>query len=758
MVYVAPVPFSVSLGGRSTRVWGHLVTPSYFTTLGVHAFLGHFFSPAQTPPNASPSVILSQRFWREYLASNPSIVGRTIRINGHPCTITGVAPQDFLGASPAMFPADLWLPVTVDATFAPELGNDALHRHDLTMFQMVARIRPSVTETAAFTALNAAAQQIADTYGDPDRNRKGPRVTLLDGGKVLPLRKQDLPFFKDFLLLLGGLLLLIACANVTNMMLARAAGRRGEFALRLALGAGRVRLIRQLLTEPLLLTACTAPLAFLFSLWIMHALSSLRMPLPIPISLNLLPDWRALAFTCVLTGLAGIGIGLAPALNATRADLVSALKQGSGAHLRAHRAISLRNALVLCQMAASLALLVVTGYMSIGIQTTIGVQQGFDPKNLYLISLDPVRDGFSPTLAASFLEKLLRRVQNLPGITSACLTDTLPVSLDGNPGVFVSAFGPSNETPPESYWARHHIVGRGYFETAGIHILSGRGFNAQDEAGTTTAVILSQKAAEQFFPGQDAVGRRIEIRNGAAGGGLGAMPGTIDFRAGVLAQGAHPFQVAGVVANVSEDLVASKKHPAVYFPLLIAGASQPSLRGVTLLVRAAPGLDPIPPIRREISALDANVTPFNATSMTEHISQFMSSLTAATWTYGVMGLFGLVLASVGLAGVTAYSVARRAREIGIRMALGAQTHDVLRLVMKQGAALVALGVASGIAFALAAIRALSALFFTVASVQGYDPLLLLGAPSLLAAIGLIACYIPARRSARIDPAATLRTE
>lgn len=756
--YVAPVPFGVTLGGRTERTWGHLVTSSYFSTLEVRPFLGRFFNGAEEQPGWAPAVVISYRFWEEHLGSDPSITGKTLRINGHLCTIVGVGSKTFLGASPSLFPADLWLPVTVDAGVAPELANGALERRDLTMFQVVGRLRPGVTEAGAQAELNTAAQQLAEYYGEADRNRKGQRVQLLGGGKVLPLRKQDVPFFKEFFLVMGGLVLLIACANVANMMLARAADRRKEIAVRVALGASRLRLIRQLLTECLLLAAVAAVPAFLLSVWLMHLASQMRMPFPILVSFDLNPDWTALAFTLGVTCLTALAFGLAPALQATRTDLVSALKEGGSVHLRKYRPLSLRNALVLCQMAASLTLLLITGYMGLGIQNTLGVQEGFDPRNLHLISLDPVRDGYSPVQASAFFEKLLERVKGLPAIAAACLTDTIPVALDGNPGVRFSSSGAQSDATRNASWARKHLVGRDYFETAGIKILSGRGFRRQDEADGSTAVVVTQEAVRQFWKGEDPVGLRIEIGNDEASGGFGAWPGTIDFRSSTLSKGRRTFEVVGVARDVSEDVVASKKHAAIYFPMRPADYAQPSLRGVTLMVRAVPGVDAIGAVQREISAMDFGITPFNARSMIEQIEQFMSALRAASWTYALIGLFALVLASVGLAGVTAYSVAKRGHEIGVRMALGAQKRDVVALVMKEGAALVTVGTVVGLAFAWAGIRATSAIFFSVASVRSYDPVLLAGAPLLLVGLALVACYLPARRATRIDPAVALRME
>ena len=753
--YVAPVPFGVSLGGSTQRFWGHLVTPSYFATLGAQPLMGRFFERREEQMGATPTVVLSYRFWQEHLGADPSIVGKTLRINGSQATVIGVGTKEFLGASPTLFVSDLWLPVPVDAAMAPELAGNALGRRDLTMFQVVGRLRPGITDTAAEAELDAVAQQLAEANGEKDRENKGRRVLLVGGGRVLPIRKQDVPFFREFLMVLGGLVLLIACINTANMMLARAADRRKEIAVRLTLGASRARLIRQLLTEAVLVALGAAVPAFPLSVWLMHLVSQVKMPLPIPITYDLTLDWRALVFTMGVAALTGILFGLTPALQATRTDLTPALKEGREVQLRRFGKLSLRNALVVCQMAASLTLLMLTGYLSLGIQSTIGVQEGFNPRNLYLISLDPVRDGYTAERTADFFRKALDRVKRLPGVMAACLTDTVPVAIDGNSGVLFSSPGSSAQ---EVHEARRHMVGRGYFETAGIPIFAGRGFREQDEADSAAAVVVSEELVRRYWNGEEALGRRIDVRNEGASGGFGGWPGTLDFRSGVIGSERRTFEVVGVVKDVTEDVVASKKHPVIYFPLHHADYAQPSLRGMTLMMRAAPGVDILSAVRREISAMDSRLTPFNSRSMTEQIAQFMSSLRSASWTYGVIGMFGLVLASVGLAGVTAYAVAQRGHEIGIRLALGAQKRNVLGLVMKEGAALVAAGTVSGLALAWVGIRSLSRLFFTVASVQSADPVLLVGAPVLLAGVALAACYLPARKSMRIDPAMMLRQE
>src|ERR1035438_5379803 len=308
-------------------------------------------------------------------------------------------------------------------------------------------------------------------------------------------------------------------------------------------------------------------------------------------------------------------------------------------------------------MAGSLSLLLLTGYMGLGIQSTMGVQEGFNPRNLYLISLDPVRDGYSAERATVFFQKVLDRVRRLPSVAAACLTDTLPVATDGNAGVVFSTPGKQAGNAQELHWARRHIVGRGYFETTGIKILAGRGFRSEYEADGATAVVVSEDLVRQVWKEEHPMGRRIDVDNAEASGTFGAWPGTIDYRAGVLGKRHRVYEIVGVAAHVTEDLVASKRPPAIYFPLHPADYAQPSLRGVTLMLRAAPGVDAIGAVRREIAAMDSTITPFNARSMTEQIAQFMSALKGASWTYGLIGVFGLVLASVGVAGVTAYSVA-----------------------------------------------------------------------------------------------------
>jgi ABC-type antimicrobial peptide transport system permease subunit len=387
----------------------------------------------------------------------------------------------------------------------------------------------------------------------------------------------------------------------------------------------------------------------------------------------------------------------------------------------------------------------------------MGNEVGFDPRNLTVISLDPIRDGYSGEQAAAFFSKLLDRVKLIPSITAASLADSTPMAMMGKPE---APFSTNDAGIRKISSARKYVVGRDYFDTIGIPILRGRGFRKQDEASKVGVAIISERLA-QLWKGEDPLGRLIEM-------GYEEVP---RFQIGSPRASAQRFsgkvrqvlQVVGVARNTRDGvaMAASEAPSMIYLPMKPVDYARPSFQGLTLMVRSTPGFNAVGALRLEISALDSNVTPFNARSMPEQIDQMMYPVRLSIWTYGCIGLFGLILASAGLAGMTAYSVAQRGREIGIRMALGARKSDVLGLVMKEGAVLVSAGSLIGLAGAWGGQRVLSALVSQVAQTTGRsaaDPLLLAGAPLLLAGLALVACYVPARKSMRIDPAVALRQE
>jgi predicted permease len=405
--------------------------------------------------------------------------------------------------------------------------------------------------------------------------------------------------------------------------------------------------------------------------------------------------------------------------------LTTALKEGGSVQLRKFAKLSLRNLLVLSQIAASVTLVLLTAALAAGYRRTMGVEVGFDPGNLFLLSLDPVRDGYSSERASALFEKLLARVQGLPSVTAASLTDTSPMWAPP-PRVSFSSSGVIGS-------AEKLVVGKDYFETLGAPILLGRGFRRTDETNDTTAVIINERLARDFWNGANPLGRRIEIGRGI-------------------------FHVVDVVRKTKTSFAIGEAGPEIYFPLRLENFAQPSINGVTLMVRTSPGFDALTALHRAISAMDTSLTPFNTFRMRDQIEQLMFVSRIGVYFHGSMGMFGLILAAIGLAGMSAYSVARRRREIGIRMALGARSADVLGLVMKEGVALIALGTVIGLAGAWAGTRVLSFFMQVTAVTTNLDLVVVAGAPLLLAALALTACYIPARQSLRIDPVVALRQE
>jgi predicted permease len=339
--YIAPVPFTLSFTGHKERIWGHVVSDSYFSTLGVTPAMGRLFGVTEEETGTTPAAVISYRFWEEHLG-RAVVVGKTLQVNGHPCTVVGIGPKNFLGASPALYVADIWIPVTVDSQMAPELENDALQRNDLALFHVIGRLKPGISTERAESELDAVAKQLERDNGIPSNLEKGRQVTLSEGGKLLPLRKQDLPFFTSFFLIMAGLVMLIACANVANMMLARSTQRRREIAVRLALGARRGRILRLLGTESMLIAAGAGVLGFGMSIWLMNLSSHLRMPFPIPVSYDLRPDWRVLLLTLAITAIAGFGFGLIPAIRITKENLAPALKEGGTVLLPRFRRLTMQ--------------------------------------------------------------------------------------------------------------------------------------------------------------------------------------------------------------------------------------------------------------------------------------------------------------------------------------------------------------------------------------------------------------------------------
>lgn len=727
---IAPVPFVLAVGDAPTRLWGQVVTPNHFAVLGVGATIGRVFDPEDASASTH-QIVISHRLWLSRFGGRTDLIGESIRVNGQSVTVLGVAAPDFLGAKPSTAVADLWITTAASETLARELGAVSARDRQARLFHLIGRLRPGLSSGSAEAALDTLARRSEELAGMPDRQGTERRVTLLPGGRVFPLRDQDLPALVALPTLLVGLILVVACVNVATLLVARSSARQTEIAIRLALGASRARLVRQLLTESLLLGGLGAGAAIVF-VFGYHALTT-RFIAILPSQMHVAWDIDARVFfaATVVAAVSAVLFGLIPALQASRVSLVPALKGGPTTSAGPARAFTLRHLLVLQQITASLTLLLLTGFIVVGFQRTQRTDLGFDSTHLLLVSLDPLRDGYTPNQTLTFHDQLPARLRQVPGVTAVSLAQIAPPGLRAGEAMMAvkAEMTPSAAVADNFTVAR---VGEAFFTTLGVPVLAGRTLR---EGETTAVAVVNQTLAAQTWPGESALGRSLEI-------------------------GGRPHEVVGVVGDIGSAYALQRTRPGAFLPHTPDGFISPTGQSVLLVVRTVPGLDARTEIVRALRADHPNVTPFNVTTLEEEISQAAAVFRLAMAIYGGIGAFGLILAVVGLAGVTAYAVARRTQEIGIRRALGAPDRSILRLVLNEALILIALGTTLGLAVAFAAARVMAATLSAMAEITQtslYDPVLILGAPLLLAGFALLACYLPARRSLRIEPLQAQRT-
>jgi predicted permease len=748
IAFLGPVPFAVALSGdrsaRAERFYGHLVSPEYFSTLGVTPAAGRFFRPETDKPGMPPVVVISDRVWRNYLNSDPQAVGRAVRLNGQLATVVGIAPRDFMGMWP-WNPSDLFVPVTCGSAVAPELAGDPTHRPDLEEFRMVLRLQPGVTAPAASAALDAVTRALDRQMlqRESDRDRRNRELRLIPAGTIMPVTPEQRAFVYSFNFLLWAIVLSLLCTNLANLLLARGVQRRREIAVRLSMGASRARLVRQLLVESVLLSLAGGAAGIAAAYAITHLMTALPMPSQTPSRMFLEPDLRVLAFTIAVSSLAGIGFGLVPALVSLRTDLVAALKEGAQAPLRGYRRLGLRNLFMGYQVAASLMLLLVTGFMVSGYQHTMQLDPGFDTAELNLLLIDPVRDGYSGERLQTLLARLPQELSRVSGVRAAAMAAEVPfANLSANqPNTRVSV--PSEEAKGSQVLTAvfGERIGANYFATLGAPLVRGREFERRDVEGeplpgTAAPAIVNQSAARVLFGGADPIGRRI-TEEGSVYTVIGV---TRDTRSGYL----PPTPVA-----------------TVFLPLTAAWITRIHAPWATLLVRGSPGRTTLAGLRKELASLHPDLSTFEVRTMRENLARMNAFLQWSSAIYAVLGVFALLLACIGLGGVTAYAVAQRRKEIGIRIAIGARAGQVRNLVLREGIALVVCGSVVGFLCAVAIARGAASVTAQLASVfetRPDNPLLVVGAPLVLASVTLLACYLPARRAMRIDPAAALREE
>src|SRR5580658_103956 len=716
------IPANLGGSGEPERIWGQVASGNYFAVVGAKPMLGRGFRPEEDRvAGRDPVVVLGNGLWRRRFAAAADVLGRQVLLNGRSYTVVGVMPPGFHGTDRAVV-ADFWVPLAMHGQIMPDLAKDlAAEKRNTHWLMIEGRLKPGVSRKQAAVALNVVERRLDDAYRKGEK-RRDP-ISLGDSGGLFGGADRFAVGFMAVLAALVGMVLLIACANVANLMLARGIARQREIGIRLALGASRRRLIRQLLTESVLLALLGAAGGFALAAAATAAISRFNLPLPLPIQFDFTPDARVLWFTAALAVFAGLVFGLVPALRATRPDLVTALK-GQAAALGSFRRLGMRNPLVVVQVSLSLVLLAGAGLFLRSLQRASSIDIGMRPDHVLLMATNPKLSQYSPEKTRQYLAQLRARVAALPGVRSVSYLDSVPLSIGGT----AFDFDAEGAKDPKPLNVDVYYAGTRFFETMGLPLLRGRDFDQQTDAAS---VILNQKAAERLFPNADPIGRRV----------------TADH---------HTYQVIGIARNFKSRTLGEEPSLSAFLYLEARPEDVFSFYGISLVVKTTG--DPnamIRPVRQEIAALDPNLAVSGIETMGEHVDKALLIPRLSALLLGVFGAVGLTLATVGLYGVMSYSARRRTREIGIRMALGARTGGVLRLVARQGLALAAIGVAIGLALALAISRFAASLLYGVSAT---DPVTFIVVPALLLAVAVLAVLVPARRAAKTDPLAALRYE
>ena len=725
---------NVSVDGQAELApnGGEYVSGSYFSTLGVEPIAGRTFTAAEDKvPGQNPVAVISYGYWKRRFALSPSAVGKTAYLNGLPFTIIGATLPRFSGIEVGRSPD-----VTVPMMMYPQLnpGSTELSNPGSWWLDAMARLKPGISAAQATADLSAVFEHYVEARGLPTGLRtEGLKIKLEPGAWGLSPRSKTARF-AILLMTLVGLVLLIACTNVTNLLLARSAARQKEIAVRLSIGAGRSRLIRQLITESLLLALLGGAAGFLLASWGTQGLLKLA---PEEVSLDLAPDARVFVFAAGISFLAGVLFGLTPAVRATRISLVQGLQGGVRQGQTQSSPNRLRNGLVVSQVMLSIVLLFVAGLFTHSLQELLSVDLGFRPEHVLVLSVDPTLIGYQGSRLVGLYKDLLQHARAIPGVMAASLSRNGLVTR----GVWYNSVSVPGYVPGpgEVMGSTFNPVGASFFQTAGIPILLGRDFSEQDNETVPKVAIVNETFAHDFFGEQNGVQK--------------ALGQTIGLG---VDQNLGQFQIVGIVKDSKQRRLDEPPVRVVYFPFL-QSELPPSLIGhMTLEVRtASEPASMTNAIRLELLAVEKNLPIYGVKTLTQQVHESLEGERMFAWLTSLFGLLALLLASVGLYGVIAYSTVRRTAEIGVRMALGAHRRDVMAMVLREALRLTAIGVVIGLALAPAVGRAVSSMLYGVNST---DPLTILGASLLMFVPAALAGFLPARRASKVDPMVALRYE
>jgi predicted permease len=696
--YYPLVPASIGGQGAPERIWGQAATANFFDVAQLPMAEGRGFTGDE---ERLPVIVLSHRLWERRFGADPAIAGKSILLSGRPFTVVGVAPASFRGLD-LILDAQFWVPLGNVDQLVPRVGDRTSRASG--WLEVAARLRPGVSVSQAGAELAVLGQRVSQSYPDTD---KGRSFHFEQAGSLPPRYKTSVRMFLAGLTVVVLLVLGIACANVANLLLAQASGRRREMALRLALGASRSRLLRQMLTESVLLALGGGMLGVALALWATRALSRFRLPVPIPVDLRVAVDGNVLLYTFLVSVGAGILFGLAPAWAASSPTPSPTLR----------RRWSLRNLLVVSQIAMSLVLLCATGLFLRSLESAAGIDIGFRTRGVLTMAVDPALHGYSAQHTLQFLTQLRERVINLPGVASAGWTDTVPLSMGGRrDGFHVEGKAPAGGVDDAS--VDLYMATPGYFDAMGMPRIAGRDFGSETPTAPKVAVV-NEAFAQRLFGNENPIGQRVTGPSGT-------------------------YQIIGLVKNIKSRTLGEELRPVLYRSLAQDMGGEPSFLGYSLLVRASGDTTAVVnAVRREIRTIDPTLAIFNAGTMDQHVQDALFLPRLASTLFGICGGVGLLLAAVGLYGVMSYVVSGRRREIGIRLALGAQSGAIQRMIVGQGMLMTTAAVVVGLGGALAAAKLATTLLY---GVRPHDLLTFTAAPLFL--IGV----------ARVEPLTALRYE
>jgi putative ABC transport system permease protein len=704
--------------GEPQRIKSYVVTTNFFQVLGVQPMLGRSFLPEEEKPGAPFTVILGHDLWQRQFGSDPNIINKSLTFNGHQVAVVGVMPPGFEVQFPISKHVDMFVPFIID------VADPDYHDRSQNFLYTVARLKPGVSQEQAQSEMNLIASQLQQQYPETNAER---------GVRVVPLHKQIVGNVESYLYMLFaavGFLLLIACTNVAGLLLARVTARHREVAVRIALGASRWRLIRQLLTESIILSALSGLFGLLLAyggVKLLVALTPSEVPRLHEIGLHV----PVFLWTLTISVVTGILFGLAPAVQASKPDLNTALKESSGRNPGSSQGSGLRNLLVVSEVAVALLLLVGAGLMTKSFVRLQQVDPGFDATNVVSMNIALPTSKYRQQQVNVFYDQLIERVRNLPGVKSVAGINPLPLSDSNVSSRFVvegAPFVPLADRP----FAGVRVVTPDYFQTMGIPNLKGRSFTEQDRENTPRVVIISEAMASRYWPNQDPIGKR-----------LGYVEEFSDKQ--------EWLQIVGVVGDVRHKALETEVMPEVYFPY-----KQSPGNFMNLVVRTTSDpMSVVPAIRSQILSVDKDQPVSDIMTMDQRVAKSVAAKRFVMFLLGTFSILALGLAAVGIYGVMAYLVTQRTQEIGVRMALGAQKRDVLRLVVMKGMTLAIIGAAIGVVASLALTRVMRSLLFEVTPT---DWLTFIIASTVLLIVALVACYIPARRATKLDPLIALRYE